>query len=411
MGRDGRCGARGIVASRRHRRSDRVRGRTAAPFVGLARGGGRGRREIGASRTRLARVHRLQLGRSRRASHLDLARGMDGTRRHSGDGRPRVPLHVVGRLGLRSLVRGPGSWRDPPERRLRPPANERPALESHGVVSLSEFPVFVGGEWWGVIGFDDCEGVREWSSDELSALRASATVLGAAVQRRRLDEVVMDTEVRSRQLIEHIPAVVYIESPEGRPRTLLHQPAGGGHLRLRPRRVALDARLLARPRPPRRSSTGRAGRRAQRTQNGRPSPSNTDSSLPTGSGGGSTTRRRSSTVPAARASGRGSSSISRSANVWRNNSVDAEEKFRTIVEQTEAIFYTQAIDPDDPTASCTTYVGAGQHGAHRLHRRGDRRGPADVATHHPPGRPRSGPRRGRRQQRGRRANGSPWSTG
>jgi PAS domain S-box-containing protein len=97
------------------------------------------------------------------------------------------------------------------------PPMERPALESHGVVSLSEFPVFVGGEWWGVIGFDDCEGVREWSSDELSALRASATVLGAAVQRRRLDEVVMDTEVRSRQLIEHIPAVVYIESPEGDP--------------------------------------------------------------------------------------------------------------------------------------------------------------------------------------------------
>ena len=66
------------------------------------------------------------------------------------------------------------------------PAKERPALESHGVVSLTEFPVFVGGEWWGAIGFDDCEGVREWSSDELSALRASATVLGAAVQRHRL---------------------------------------------------------------------------------------------------------------------------------------------------------------------------------------------------------------------------------
>jgi PAS domain S-box-containing protein len=38
---------------------------------------------------------------------------------------------------------------------------------------------------------------------------------------------------------------------------------------------------------------------------------------------------------------------------------DAELKFRTIVEQNEAIFYTQEIDPDDPTASLTTYVAPG----------------------------------------------------
>jgi PAS domain S-box-containing protein len=38
---------------------------------------------------------------------------------------------------------------------------------------------------------------------------------------------------------------------------------------------------------------------------------------------------------------------------------DAEQKFRTIVEQNEAIFYTQQIDPDDPTKSFTTYVAPG----------------------------------------------------
>ena len=38
---------------------------------------------------------------------------------------------------------------------------------------------------------------------------------------------------------------------------------------------------------------------------------------------------------------------------------EAEEKFRTIVEQNQAIFYVQEIDPDDPAVSLTTYIAPG----------------------------------------------------
>jgi PAS domain S-box-containing protein len=38
---------------------------------------------------------------------------------------------------------------------------------------------------------------------------------------------------------------------------------------------------------------------------------------------------------------------------------EAELKFRTIVEQNQAIFYTQDIDPDDPAISRTTYIAPG----------------------------------------------------
>ncbi|MEX0650981.1 MAG: PAS domain-containing protein, partial [Actinomycetota bacterium] len=38
---------------------------------------------------------------------------------------------------------------------------------------------------------------------------------------------------------------------------------------------------------------------------------------------------------------------------------EAEVKFRTIVEQNQAIFYTQEIDPDDPAISLTTYIAPG----------------------------------------------------
>ena len=91
------------------------------------------------------------------------------------------------------------------------PEIERSPLLLHGVVSLAEFPVSVGGEWWGVIGFDDCAGVRDWNGDELAALRASATVLGAAIQRQRLDEQALEAETRYRRFVENLPAVTYLD--------------------------------------------------------------------------------------------------------------------------------------------------------------------------------------------------------
>jgi PAS domain S-box-containing protein len=92
------------------------------------------------------------------------------------------------------------------------PKFERPALESHGVVSLATFPVFVDGEWWGAIGFDDCVRIRDWSGDELSALRAAATVLGAAIQRQRLDGKALEAETRYRHMVDHSPDAILIHA-------------------------------------------------------------------------------------------------------------------------------------------------------------------------------------------------------
>jgi PAS domain S-box-containing protein len=94
------------------------------------------------------------------------------------------------------------------------PEAERPALRAQDIVSLFCMPVQAGGDWWGVIGFDDCEGVRGWTGAELEALRAAATVMGAAVTRQRLDERARATEARYRAFVEHIPAVTYTDIVE-----------------------------------------------------------------------------------------------------------------------------------------------------------------------------------------------------
>ena len=95
------------------------------------------------------------------------------------------------------------------------PADERLPLQKHGVVSLASFPVFVGGDWWGTIGFDDCVAIRDWTGGELGALRAAATVLGAAIQRQRMDEQANAAERQYRRFIEHIPAVTYLDVEDG----------------------------------------------------------------------------------------------------------------------------------------------------------------------------------------------------
>jgi signal transduction histidine kinase len=49
-------------------------------------------------------------------------------------------------------------------------------------------PIFVGREWWGFVGFDECLVEREWSATETEALKVAARTLGAFIQRNQAEE-------------------------------------------------------------------------------------------------------------------------------------------------------------------------------------------------------------------------------
>ncbi len=78
------------------------------------------------------------------------------------------------------------------------PPSERPLLERLGVRSIAVAPVFVDSRWWGVLGFDDCSGDRDWSGSELDALRAAARMIGAALQRGGSQDALVETGQRLR---------------------------------------------------------------------------------------------------------------------------------------------------------------------------------------------------------------------
>ncbi len=91
------------------------------------------------------------------------------------------------------------------------PAEERADMESEGILSMACVPVFAGDQWWGFIGFDDCKTEREWSDLELQTLLAAAGTLGAAIDRERIAGQLLEAESRYKTHVEHLPAITYIE--------------------------------------------------------------------------------------------------------------------------------------------------------------------------------------------------------
>ncbi|WP_027358328.1 PAS domain-containing protein [Desulforegula conservatrix] len=68
------------------------------------------------------------------------------------------------------------------------PEEERLMLEMQSIKSILVIPITVKGNWWGMIGFDECKGEREWAQVEIDVLRTAAGILGAAVERKTFED-------------------------------------------------------------------------------------------------------------------------------------------------------------------------------------------------------------------------------
>lgn len=62
------------------------------------------------------------------------------------------------------------------------PEQERALLSTQGIRSILIVPIHVRRTWWGFIGFDDCRSERTWLREDVCALQAAASILGAAIE-------------------------------------------------------------------------------------------------------------------------------------------------------------------------------------------------------------------------------------
>ncbi|MEW6195841.1 MAG: PAS domain S-box protein [Bacteroidota bacterium] len=92
------------------------------------------------------------------------------------------------------------------------PENIRLLMESQDIVSLLLVPIFVQGNYWGFIGFDDCETERDWSEAEISTLYVAGNTIGNVIARRIIEEELRESEERYRLLVNLSPDAIGVYS-------------------------------------------------------------------------------------------------------------------------------------------------------------------------------------------------------
>lgn len=123
---------------------------------------------------------------------------------------------------------------------------EQRVLASEGTKALLVLPVTVGGEWWGYVGFDDCGKLRAWGDDDLARLRALAFAVTTAVALERGEE---DRRLKGdlyRSMVDHGPAVTYIDAADDAASTIYISPQVEGLLGFTPAEWCADADLWTR---------------------------------------------------------------------------------------------------------------------------------------------------------------------
>jgi diguanylate cyclase (GGDEF)-like protein/PAS domain S-box-containing protein len=100
---------------------------------------------------------------------------------------------------------------------------ERRVLESEGTLATWQVPVLVGGDWWGFVGIDLCDD-RPLQRPYGDVIRAVAASLSASATRQRADEDAQLREDLYRSMIEHGPAITYIDGIEDSAPTIYMSP-------------------------------------------------------------------------------------------------------------------------------------------------------------------------------------------
>ena len=83
------------------------------------------------------------------------------------------------------------------------PESERSILEPQDIVSLMVVPVKVSGQFWGFIGFDNCQLDYQWGAEDQAILTSMAASLGTAIMRHRSEAALRETNLKLEQATAH----------------------------------------------------------------------------------------------------------------------------------------------------------------------------------------------------------------
>jgi diguanylate cyclase (GGDEF)-like protein/PAS domain S-box-containing protein len=93
-------------------------------------------------------------------------------------------------------------------RSFEPPV--RTFLRAQGVLAALVIPIFVDGDWWGHVAFDNCTNEREWSAAEIDSVKTLAELVGSSLARAKHIKELSDAG----RIIENSSALLYRIEPK-----------------------------------------------------------------------------------------------------------------------------------------------------------------------------------------------------
>ncbi|MFC2165715.1 PAS domain S-box protein, partial [Acidobacteriota bacterium] len=95
------------------------------------------------------------------------------------------------------------------------PEGEKAILDPQGILSILVLPLWVAGQWFGFIGFDDVEIRREWNEIDIRLLQTAAEMVGAYIESKKTDLALRESEGRFRSYVEKANDIFYALTPDG----------------------------------------------------------------------------------------------------------------------------------------------------------------------------------------------------
>ncbi|SET90058.1 GAF domain-containing protein [Stigmatella erecta] len=74
-------------------------------------------------------------------------------------------------------------------------------LDDHKTRSLMLAPLRPAKEWWGFVGFDDCQKARVWTAEEVILLKSLASGLSSALRHRQMRSSLSQTRSQLREMM------------------------------------------------------------------------------------------------------------------------------------------------------------------------------------------------------------------
>ncbi len=96
-----------------------------------------------------------------------------------------------------------------------PPA-DRQRLEAEGIRSFVTVPLVAHGEVLGFLGLDTLREERTWSDDTISLLSVVAEIVVNALERKRQDHALHESEARLKSIMDNSPSPIYLKDTDGR---------------------------------------------------------------------------------------------------------------------------------------------------------------------------------------------------